>query len=526
MSKRKRVETFGIMQYFDEDYWNWSDDEKKNLTDSKLTLLHILDRIREGMKQAGATQEEIQKVEFAGIEHDSDTFKSWDEVNEVYTIEQKKTHIHAVVKLPKRRDVSVVAQWVGVEEQYIEIPRGRYGRENMLAYLIHAKSPDKYLYNAEDVHTFGTFDYMEYWRGKKMNWDKHRATVQKKGHSVDIDFLVKQVQLGAITKEQILGNDDYSLVYADNMRDVNDAIQFYNEKTSYDTLEALENGDFELSVYFFTGKSNSGKTALANEIINDLIEMKGWRCHEASSKNPMDGYTGQEIILLDDFRARTLEAVQWLKMFDPKSKATLDARYNAKPKAYRAIMITSVHDMYTFFSNVSGVRSGSEPLDQFIRRIMNHVIVIDTGKEREVTIEAIGQTPYEITYNYESKNFLTKNEKQSKYINGVPIMSEENELTHDNYLEPKNYTQLRFAGIPVYQNQFDYAKEKIVNDILEMNNPDNDHSDTERPKINESHVFDNALIELSEADESMIGFAKALKLKYKNKDGVVFDYEE
>lgn len=472
MSKRVRVQTFGFMQYLQPKYWDWTDDEKEqHFTNSDSVLKHICSRIWHGLQQAGETGDDLE-FEFAGINHDKDTDLVWDGRHQMEVIEAIPEHVHGVVTLSKKRDLNVIAQWIGLKPEYIDIPRGRYGKENMLAYLVHAKQPDKYQYDPREVMTFGTFDYIAYWEGKKPAWDRHKATVQTKHNKVSADWLVKQVQLGLISMREIMSHDSYSQIYADNMTAIDDAFRFYGLKKGFETLEALENGEFELSVLFITGSSGSGKTQFALDLIKRREIENGWRSYQASPTNPMDEYNGEEIVLLDDLRAQSLGATAWLQLLDPRTSAHMGARYKNKQKAFRTLVITSYLNPYEFFSYVKGDGGANEALDQFIRRIMMIVEIyrLDDAT-RMVEIEAIGHTPEKVVYDLESKQFLNQG-----------VLS-----NYNNY--GFNRKELSFAGFPVYKGTPDKAQEFLSNVINDKNNPSKDHSKIDRPNIGESMRF-------------------------------------
>lgn len=509
MGKRIQVVTFGFMQYLDERHWNWSDDEKqKYFTDSDSILKHICKRIYDGLQQAGETDDDL-KFEFAGINHDKDTNLVWDSRKQMEVIDPVQEHVHGVVTLSKKRDINVVAQWIGLETQYVESPKkGRYGKENMLAYLIHAKQPDKYQYDPHEVRTFGTFDYIGYWEAKKPAWDRHKSTVQTKQNKISAHWLVKQVQQGYLSKKDIMKNDAYREIYADNMPLINDAIQFYGEMRGYETLEALENGEFDLTVIFITGAPGTGKTQFALDLIRKLENESDWRSYQASPSNPMDDYNGEEIVLLDDLRAQSLDATSWLQMLDARTSANMGARYKNKQKAYRTIVITSYLEPIQFFSYVKGSGGANEALDQFIRRIMLNVRVhrmYDGG--RMVEIEAIGQSPHPVIYDLENKSWvLPQNENVETFTNGVPKMFGDTKYS-DMQLRHMNgiaYKQLNHVPYPVSKGSVENSLGFLTNVIQHRNDPSIDHSKTERPSVgnvleflNYDPEFKNALTKKS-----------------------------
>lgn len=504
MAKQIQVQTFGFMQYLDEKHWDWSDDEKaKYFTDSDSILKRICHRLHTGLKQAGETGDDL-KFEFAGINHNKDTVLVWDSRQKMEVIDSVPEHVHAVVTLSKKRDINVIAQWIGLQSQFVEAPKkGRYGKENMLAYLIHAKQPEKYQYDPDEVRTFGTFDYIAYWEGKKPAWDKHKATVQTKNNKISAHWLVKQVQQGALGKRDIMKNPMYKEIYADNMPLINDAIQFYGEMKGFETLEALENGEFELSVLFVTGAPGSGKTHFALDQIRRWEKEMGWRSYQASPTNPMDDYNGEEVVLLDDLRAGTLDASAWLQMLDARTSANMGARYKNKRKAYRALVITSYLEPYEFFSYVKGTGGANEALDQFIRRVMLNIRIHRMDNSgRYVEIEAIGKTPHPVLYDLREKKFIAPDGTVQTYENGLPMMPDGYGYSDRQLAVAKHQMELKLvnhAGYPIYKNDGDAASDFLASAIRNKNNPDMDYSKTERPNIGNQMAFINENPELAKA---------------------------
>lgn len=487
MNKQKQVVTFGFVQDLDEKYWNWTDDEKeKHFTDSTTILKRVCARIYNGLLSAGESGDDL-KFEFSGINHDKDTKLVRDPDKMIDIIEPIRDHVHAVVTMSKKRDINVVADWIGLESQYIEAPsKGRYGKENMLAYLVHAKAPDKYQYNPNEVQTFGTWDYMQYWREKVSGWDKHKATVLTKQNNVSADWLVKQVQLGTLTKKDIMKQDDYKLVYADNMVAINNAIQFRNEDMAFKTIAALENGEFELTVFYFYGKPRHGKTYMAEQLAKSLEDAYGWRTYAASSKNSMDDYTSEEIVLLDDLRSNTMTSSTWLHLLDAMNKAKIGARYANKGKAYRTIIMCAYQNPYEFFSYVKGDGAADEALEQFIGRLLYHIKVIrlDDG-ERQALVEAVVQDKYPRIYDLVTHDWVTK--KDNKLMsNGVPVITDELDLplSRNARIDEVRFRETSHFGAPVFMGDTDKAIDGLVKIVKKRNDPEAER-EGERPTIRE-----------------------------------------
>lgn len=459
---QKQPKNVGFAQELTPEYWDWSEEEKEKYMGSPKDMMkNICRRIHQGLVNAGASEKELN-FKFSGILHDKDTKVLFDPDKQTDVIQQTRPHIHGVVELVRKRDLNVIAEWIGIEPQYIEIPRGRYGRENMLAYLIHAKDPEKYLYDAKKVETFGTWDYLEYYHEKYRSWEEYRATAVVKRNKTKVDWLVKQVQLGNLTMSDIMKNETYKMIYADNMRLIKDAQQFLNEERAYRTMEAMENNEFELSVHFITGKPGAGKSYFANQLADKLENEQGWLTYEASGTNPMDNYSGEEILLLDDLRSSSMTATDWLKTLDHLSRSAMSARYSNKARAYRTIIMTAHEDPYTYFSYMKGSGGTDEALAQFIRRLMYLVSIyrLDDG-ERVAFVEEIVQGKPK-TYHLNLNNFIDENDYRTRH-------------EEEPYLKRTNFYGQPLSLLPVSE-----AVKSLGNIIIDKNNPENNHTNKER----------------------------------------------
>ena len=66
----------------------------------------------------------------------------------------KAEHVHVLLKFEKGASLNKIALAIEVEPQYLEkLKSGRYGYDNCLAYLVHAKDESKYQYQPEEVTT-------------------------------------------------------------------------------------------------------------------------------------------------------------------------------------------------------------------------------------------------------------------------------------------------------------------------------------------------------------------------------------
>lgn len=405
----------GITQQLDPQYWpGWSDVERAALQkDAKA----IGDVIAARLAAVGYMPESLYCVI-----HDKDTRRVWDENMKQYVIECKPRHVHAVVKFVTAGKqicsgtLPQIAQAVGIEAQYLEkAPRGRYGYDNMLAYLIHIKYTDKAQYSPSEVYSTGAAqqqpdgsvkalyrDYADIYAERREEWETGRAAVQRQKAETGIDALEMQILTGEVTRNQVLLTDELYSIYARNKRRCDDAFDTYSARKIAKAVQAMEAGDFRLTVYYVTGPSHSGKScftdALVKRLIADAKEQLGqdWTVCSAAASNPFDEYRGEEIMVMDDLRGMAMTASDWLKLLDPDRVNVGSARYHNRQIACRAVIINSERDVLDFFYFVKGSGDRSEAMDQFFRRIFARVIVYRVGDVRRLRIGHMQETaPYE-----------------------------------------------------------------------------------------------------------------------------------
>ncbi len=376
-------------------------------------------------------------LEIYAIIHNSDNREVWDEAHKTYVIEAKPTHLHLLTKLapvngspnPKAL-LSFIAAACGVQPNEIEKPdRGRYAYDNMLAYLIHIKDTDKYQYDPTAVLTLSNENvtkkkvrnYMDIYAERHAVWERGRATKKKKKACESVDWLVEQILTGQVSRDQVVLTDDYYNVYAHNKRQCDDAFATYSERCIYKTLQALDNGELKVTVYFITGRTSAGKSKFARTFMGKLIERareefgEKWRICETAATNPVDDYAGEEILFMDDSRGNGMLANDWLKLLDPYNMTPSSARYRNKAVTARVIVITSEKDFYNFFYYTKGM-TGAETMDQFIRRIEKYVQIIPADK-------------------FENNMFKICDSQKENHTKEMPVTSKYNDITLSKSLD-------------------------------------------------------------------------------------------
>lgn len=367
-----------LVQQLDPDFWlGWVDKTPIELSqngDCRPLLQEVVNRLN---------KEDIPVAESYGIIHDKDEISVWNQEQMKNVTELKAKHVHFLLKFEKGASIQKIALAIGVEPQYLEkLKSGRYGFENCLAYLVHAKDESKYQYSPDEVVTLLGEDYSSIYNRRMQIWIKGRATKEAKETSLSVDYLLSEVLKGNITKSNILLTDDYYKVYSLHKRKFVEAFDTIAERKGYKAISDIEAGNFKKTVIFIYAKSGQGKTRLAKYLIQ-LFQAESrkngenWESCLTASTNAFDEYNSQEILFLDDIRGDSLTLSDWLKLLDPYTISPISARYHNKVGSAKVIIITSTRTPLEFFKLSKG--SAGEDSGQFIRRIDYLLELTDDG---------------------------------------------------------------------------------------------------------------------------------------------------
>ena len=444
-----------LYKHWDKD--KWTEDEINNADLKEVTAKMFL-----CLKEAGA-----EVVAGYGITHDRDTREVWDDTIKSYVLEPKHIHGHWVFKF-KNKDrgltLSDIALAVGLAPQFVEKAKpGRYGYDNMLSYLIHAKDSEKFMYDPKDVISVvgddnGELSYQEIYAERKATWEKGRAKKTAKRVTSDevVEELYEKVITGEITHDEIILTDDYYSVYSRNIDKFEKGFKAYTDRKILQAVRDLEAGKFNLSVLYFQGQAGHGKTATAVQLAKTLVEKAAergerWTVCQAAATNPVDDYRGEEILIMDDLRGNAMRATDWLKLLDPYNSSPNTARYKNKRVVSRYIFITSIQDVYEFFYYTKNAGADrSEPLDQFMRRILALVKVVKVGDEKRIEVKP------KVSYDY------TKRITNEKKPNGYDELT----LHHGFYEKGLNFTSENFGQFA--EHLFDDDKREKLLEVAQL----------------------------------------------------------
>lgn len=334
--------------------------------------------------------------QLAIVIHDKDVVKHGQ------TVEAKVPHVHMYFEFQKRVTAEEVASVLKFKIQYIKtLGRGRYAKENALAYMIHAKQPEKHQYQLTEVwsnhcsfamnyskqevkYTNGW--YQDYVAERLKRWQGYNATAQRKEKQLTVDLLIQQILRGKYaTKDQLLLDDQAYDLYIYNKSQIDNAFDVYAKRKALKFAEKLATGKIHKQIVFVSGLPRTGKTHFVRDLISALQTIfPNYSAYYGGGANAWDAYDGQEIAVLDDIRVGQLSADAWTHLLDPDfNMSQMDARYNNKMPAYHFLIITNYQDPVTFFTYMPK----NEDIDQFLGRITYNVVVasrqtVESGKSQ------------------------------------------------------------------------------------------------------------------------------------------------
>lgn len=219
--KEANLMTFMVTQDFLPEHWNWTDAEKQVLSSNDCTLVGkvIMDRF----KQHGI---ELEAAYI--IIHDKDEHEIWNEYQNQYICIYTSNHIHLVGKLKKEDALTIekISEIVGLDVNYLDKSNpGRYSFDNMLAYLIHIKYPEKYRYEAKSVITLTGPNYMKTYSERHKSWMRGRAMKIIANLEPSLKELTVLIAEGTITEEDLYTDPKYTVLLVKHMKQIDDLLE-------------------------------------------------------------------------------------------------------------------------------------------------------------------------------------------------------------------------------------------------------------------------------------------------------------
>ena len=319
------------------------------------------------MPKSYKTVEIEQQCQFGFTEDKLKEFLQWTSIKDYAYIkhdkcmkangEPKEDHIHCMLRFKDSVPTgAILAKCKAVfgadvikEEQLEKCKRW----VSAVAYLTHENVQGKHVYPREEV--VSNYEFQN---------DIEMALTDAKRR----DNLLAKIDSGECREYNIY---DYCTIheYANWKNKIDSAF-------AYRAKKLMNNGDRNMKCVYIQGDSGVGKTSLAKEICED----KEYSYFVSSGSNDvLDGYGGQDAIILDDLRPSCLNLSDLLKMLDNNTSSSVKSRYRNKVLECRLIVITTTLDISTFFKQVFSEQP--ETAKQLRRRCETYIILtLDTMK--------------------------------------------------------------------------------------------------------------------------------------------------
>lgn len=344
--------------------------------------------------EAGLDHNAVQ--DYAYILHDKDVHEDGTPV---------APHWHIMIRFKRPVQTESLCKWFGIKSNMIGYILGTFG--DAVAYLTHRNKPKKYQYLDEEIKS--NYDF-------KVEVEK---ALSKKKASQRKEEIIELIRSG-IVREYNYTEYITALEYDKFKRAIDNAFTYRR-----DTLKSL---DRHMNVIYIYGGSGTGKTTYAKQ----LAINKGLSCYISSGSNdPLDGYKGQDCLILDDIRPGDFLLSDFLKILDNDTQSTVKSRYKNKLLECQYLIVTTSFDIPVFFDLL--LDSEGESVKQMERRctlkiqmntstMTTYVYQPVSGKYKKVSIL---KNPVSEVYN---KRDLTDEECQA-YVDSLLLPGKEASLS-------------------------------------------------------------------------------------------------
>lgn len=219
-------------------------------------------------------------------------------------------------------------------------------------YLIHKNNPEKAQYSKDAVFTNMAQDEFDalFLNNKKIQRVNEADELEQILQDI-ADCKIRRFNMGEYISVQMYSKYRTRIENAFRYRDV----------------QAMTTPNRAVRVIFVTGDAGNGKTTFAKGAF-----CGGYQgvCVSSSSNDPLQDYTDQDVLILDDLRDDDFKFQDLLKILDPHTSSSVKSRYNNKVFMGKLIIITSYKKLDEWYSKVP-----REAKKQLYRRISLYVEV-------------------------------------------------------------------------------------------------------------------------------------------------------
>lgn len=367
--------------------------------------------------------EEIEEIvkkksvvkKYAFIVHDRDVYSEKDEKTDLLLPAEKRkgikagdlkpAHVHVYLNFGQSSaSFRVVAAWFKDGEERVSKVHGRMG--DMLKYLTHSNSPEKYQYSLSEVST--NMDIEE-----EIAKDAAAQRVYGEMDAVLLSFAAEEITFAQtqirLKEIRVKCSERKQLEYWNTATKMAERIWKQNCAVS-------TKGQRDMEIIFIYGESGVGKSTYAEMYAAFLCNEYGYRdvCRGSANNDVLQDYMGEDILILDDYRdvdemtGKAHSLPNTLKMLDPHFASSSESRYTNKTFTGKLIIITSTKDPLTWFEGTKEQRW------QFFRRITSLIEIDEHYVTEYCHIVEIGDISYSCGF--------VKDLKDENVIRRAPVL--------------------------------------------------------------------------------------------------------
>ena len=413
---------------------------------------------------SGLNHKSIKKWNY--VWHDKDTYSEDDEANDkdgvIKAGMKKPRHCHIALQFQGAVELSTIARWFNVPEQYIDVPKGRGALLDCCEYHTHEsekqQAKGKHLY--ADSEIISNFD----WRTELTE----RAERNAKFGGDDVS-----------KRDRVR----YEVLYEGRtLRDlaVKDPLAYQNDYATLDKLRIkyISNNapmpDIRIN-YYVTGKGGIGKGLISRALARSLypdVEADDDIFFEVGAKGvPFEGYDGQPVIIWNDRRA--IDLLQELdgrgnvfNVFDTHpTRGKQNIKYGSVNLINKYNIVNSVEGYETFLDGLAG---------EYIDKAGQKYNVEDKGQSyrRFPFIIPLHESDFDLLMN---KGFYYGTKEYNQYISYQNIrgnMQKIAEICQGNevlarQIEQKTMAPVKYVHDDLMEKQKEISKKMSDEEILE-----------------------------------------------------------
>lgn len=307
-----------------------------------------------------SAKKDSRTKEIVYIKHDKDIDKNG---------ELKKEHYHLLFNFSRGPITlrTVKRNILGVEEdRYVKILSKSWQKN--LQYLIHKNNNDKYKYSLDDVVIV---------RGNREEINKliiSDGPINKSRYLNELKDLImsREIRNENQAENWTVENFGSAELYLDYFRKISNYLKAIKESDKFKDLNKQLYG-----VVFIQGPSEVGKSSYAKQLCSDFNERfnySGIFQGSAGSSDPLDGYSNQNTLILNEARAENMEKIgvsNILELIDWHNGTSIHSRFkNVEIDNIKLIIFTSVNSLEKVFEVFD-----DEEQKQFLRRLKTKIIM-------------------------------------------------------------------------------------------------------------------------------------------------------